>query len=153
VDSEHRSFKEWMGRANPTLDEWHDHLSTLFPEIRPRGHLELRSADAIAPQWYAAPLALSAGMLYDPGALRAADDLLGAPDPSLLDHAGRWGLHDPAMARTAADLFEIALRGCGALGPRYFHPSDLEQATGFYESYTRRGRAPADEVVENAIAA
>jgi glutamate--cysteine ligase len=153
VEGEHRPFGEWLSRANPTLQEWHDHLSTLFPEVRPRGHLELRSADALEPHWYPAPLALTTGILYDSGALRAADDLLGTPDPQLLDRAGRRGLHDPAIARTAADLFELALLGCRGLVPGYFHPSDLEQATAFFERYTRRGRAPADEVVENAIAA
>ena len=153
VDGEHRPFGEWLGRANPTLEEWHDHLSTLFPEVRPRGHLELRSADAIAPHWYAAPLALTAGLLYDSGALRAADDLLGSPDAGLLGRAGRCGLHDPAIARMAADLFQLALSGCRGLGPGYFHPADLEQAAAFFDRYTRRGRAPADEVVENAIAA
>ncbi|MFL5402184.1 MAG: glutamate-cysteine ligase family protein [Gemmatimonadales bacterium] len=153
VDGEHRPFGEWLARANPTEPEWEDHLSTLFPEVRPRGHLELRSADAIAPHWYAAPLALTAGMLYDPGALRATADLLGVPDLGLLDRAGRYGLHDPALARTAADLFEVALQGCRGLGPRYFHPSDLDQAAAFFDRYTRRGRSPADDLLESAIAA
>jgi glutamate--cysteine ligase len=153
VDGEHRPFGEWLTRANPTTDEWRDHLSTLFPEVRPRGHLELRSADAIPPQWYAAPLALGAGITYDPGALRAAADLLGRPDHGLLERAGRLGLRDPAIASIAVDLVEIALRGCEGLGPGYFHPSDLEQARDFFEHYTRRARSPADEVSGAEIAA
>ena len=153
VEGEHRPFSEWLARANPTLEEWHDHLSTLFPEVRPRGHLELRSADAIAPHWYAAPLALTTGILYDPAALRATADLLGTPDLGLLCSAGRLGLHDPAVARTAADLFEVALQGCQELGARYFHPADLEQATAFFDRYTRRSRSPADDMLEAAIAA
>jgi glutamate--cysteine ligase len=153
IEGDPRPFGEWLVRANPTPDEWHDHLSTLFPEVRPRGHLELRSADSIAPHWYAAPLALTAGILYDPAALRATADLLGTPDLGLLERAGRCGLHDPAIASMAADLFEVALQGCRGLGPRYFHPSDLEQATAFFERYTRRGRSPADDMLEAAIAA
>ena len=74
-------------RARPTLEEWHEHLSTLFPEVRPRGHLELRSADAVPPQWFAAPVALAVGITYDPGRLRAAADLLGRPDMDLLHRA------------------------------------------------------------------
>jgi glutamate--cysteine ligase len=153
VDGEHRAFGEWLTVAEPTVDEWRDHLSTLFPEVRPRGHLELRSADSIDPQWYAAPLALTCGILYDSRTLRAADDLLGTPDAGLLDRAGRLGLHDPAIGRTANDLFDLALAGCRGLGSGYFHPSDLEQAIAFFDRYTRHGRAPADEVVESAIAA
>jgi glutamate--cysteine ligase len=153
VEGECRPFLDWLAQARPTEYEWQDHLSTLFPEVRPRGHLELRSADAIAPHWYAAPLALSVGILYHAGALRATDDLLGTPDLGLLERAGRRGLHDPTIARTAVALFEVALQGCRCLGPRYFHPSDLEQATAYFDRYTRRGRSPADDVLESAVAA
>ncbi|HEU5170589.1 MAG TPA: glutamate-cysteine ligase family protein [Gemmatimonadales bacterium] len=146
-------FGEWLARANPTIDEWEAHLSTLFPEVRPRGHCEVRSADAVDPAWYAAPLALLAGLAYDPHAARGALDLLPAPDPGLLERAGRDGLGDPAIARTAADLFELALAGCRALGPGFVHPSHLEEARAYFDRYTRRGRSPADDVVSEAAAA
>ncbi len=150
---EHRPFGEWLDRAQPTLEEWREHLTTLFPEVRPRGHFELRSSDAVSPQWYAAPIALAVGITYDPRSLRAAADLLGRPDLGLLDRAGRDGLSDRAIRRTAGDLAEIALAGCQALGPAYFHPSDLEQARAFFEQYTLRGRSPADDLIAAEIAA
>ena len=134
-------------------DEWHDHLTTLFPEVRPRGHFELRSADAVAPQWYAAPMALAVGITYEPRALRAAADLLGTPDLGLLDRAGRLGLRDPAIASTAADLTQIALDGCAGLGPAYFNQPDLEQARAFFDQYTRQGRAPGDDLTSSEVAA
>ena len=153
IEGEHRPFGEWLVSASPTSEEWQDHLSTLFPEVRPRGHLELRSADAIGPEWYAAPLALAAGILYDSRALRAAADLLPPPDLGLLERAGRLGVHDKDIASTSVDLFELALAGCVGLGPVYFHPSDLEQARAYFDRYTRRGRAPADDLLRSAIAA
>jgi glutamate--cysteine ligase len=153
LDSESRPFGEWLGEADPSLEDWHDHLSTLFPEVRPRGHLELRSCDALPARWCAAPLALTVGILYDPASLRAADELLGTPQPALLHTAARDGIHDPDLARTAVDLAEIALSGCRRLGPAYFDPADLEWATAYFDRYTRRGRAPADDIMENALAA
>lgn len=153
LEGEHRPFGEWLQHARPTLEEWREHLSTLFPEVRPRGHLELRSCDAVPPQWYAAPLALAVGITYDPWALRSAADLLGRPDPGLLHRAGRVGLTDPAIRRTAVDLADIAIAGCEHLGPAYFHPSDLEQARQFFDQYTRRGRSPADDLEGAEIAA
>ncbi len=153
IEGEHRPFGEWLVRADPTPEEWQDHLSTLFPEVRPRGHLEVRSADAVAPEWYAAPLALAAGILYDSRALRAAADLLPSPDLALLKRAGELGVHDADIARTSSDLFELALAGCAGLGAAYFHSSDLEEARAFFDRYTRRGRAPADDLLRNAIAA
>jgi glutamate--cysteine ligase len=153
LDGAYRPFGEWLRHARPTLEEWHEHLSTLFPEVRPRGHLELRSCDAVPPQWYAAPVALAVGIAYDPWARRAATDLLGRPDPDLLRRAGRMGLGDAGIRRVAADLADIALAGCGHLGPAYFHPSDLEQARLFFDQYTRRGRSPADDLEGADIAA
>jgi len=149
----YRSFGEWLRRAEPSPDEWYEHLTTLFPEVRPRGHFELRSCDALPPRWYAAPLALAVGITYDPGAMRAAAELLGPPDPGLLEQAGRVGLGDPLIGRVATELVDIALRGCADLGPGYFHPADLEQARVFFDCYTRRGRSPADDAVEAVRAA
>ena len=153
LGGEHRPFGEWLRHARPTMAEWRDHLTTLFPEVRPRGHLELRSCDAVAPQWYAAPIALAVGITYDTRALRAAADLLGRPDLGLLDRAGRLGLGDPAIGRTAVQLVDIALAGCESLGPAYFHPADLEQARTFFDHYTRHGRSPGDDLIGAEIAA
>jgi glutamate--cysteine ligase len=153
VQGEHLPFAGWLDRAHVTAHEWHDHLTTLFPEVRPRGHLELRSADAVSPQWYAAPIALAVGITYESRALRAAADLLGTPDLGRLERAGRLGLRDPAIARTAVDLAQIAIEGCEGLGPAYFNPGDLEQAKAFFDQYTRRGRAPADDVERAEVAA
>jgi glutamate--cysteine ligase len=150
---EHRPFGEWLREARPGMEEWRDHLSTLFPEVRPRGHLELRSCDAVSPRWYAAPLALAVGIAYDPRALRSAADLLGRPDLGLLHRAGRQGLGDDAVRRIAVDLVDTAVAGCRALGPAYFHDSDLEQAAAFFDQYTRRGRCPADDFAGAEIAA
>jgi glutamate--cysteine ligase len=153
MGGEYRSFGEWLRRAEPTADEWVEHLSTLFPEVRPRGHFELRSCDALPPGFYPAPLALVVGITYDAAALRAAADLLGPPDSALLQRAGHSALSDPTIAQTAADLVDIALRGCADLGPGYFHPADLEQARAFFDCYTRRARCPADDAVEAVRAA
>jgi glutamate--cysteine ligase len=153
IGGEYRSFGDWLRRAEPSPDEWSEHLSTLFPEVRPRGHFELRSCDALPPRWYAAPLALAVGITYDPGAMRAATALLGPPDPTLLERAGRLGLADPLIGPLAIDLVDIALRGCADLGPGYFHPADLEQARVFFDCYTRRARSPADDAEEAVRAA
>ena len=153
LDGAHRPFGEWLRHSRSPLEDWHEHLSTLFPEVRPRGHLELRSCDAVPPQWYAAPVVLAVGIAYDPWALRAAAELLGHPDMDLLHRAGRRGLGDADIRRIAVDLVDIALAGCGHLGPGYFHPSDLEQARLFFDQYTRRGRSPADDFEGAEIAA
>ncbi|HEX7051233.1 MAG TPA: glutamate-cysteine ligase family protein [Longimicrobiales bacterium] len=139
-----RPFAHWLAADKVGPDDWRSHLTTLFPEVRPRGYLEVRAIDALRPCWYAAPIALLAGITYHPASRAAAADLLGRPDPALLRCAGQSGLADPAVATRARDLFEIALRGCAALGTGFLAPADLETAAAFFGRYTRHGRAPAD---------
>jgi len=47
-----------------TLADWDLHLSTLFPEIRLRPQIEVRSADSLPPRYTAAVAALYKGLLY-----------------------------------------------------------------------------------------
>src|SRR5665811_468867 len=62
--------------ARPTLDDWSDHLTTLFPDVRLKRFLEMRGADAGSlPQMLALP-ALWVGLLYDKTALDEASLLV-----------------------------------------------------------------------------
>ncbi len=59
-----------------TLDDWADHLTTLFPDVRLKRFLEMRGADGgLAPRIAALP-AFWVGLLYDTQALDAAWDLV-----------------------------------------------------------------------------
>ena len=145
-DGEYLPFVGWIARGAATVQQWRAHLTTLFPEIRPRGYFEVRSADAVPPDCYAAPLALLSGITYDARALAEADELLGDPDLATLQLAAERGLQDPAIASRSVDLAEIALRGCARLGERFFHPADLAEARAFFDRYTRHGRTPADDL-------
>lgn len=148
---EARPAGERVARGELTHEEWRAHLSTLFPEVRPRGYAEVRSVDAVGPEWYAAPLALLSGIAYHPEALHAASGLLGDPDPELLRRAGREGLGDPEVAGVARDLFAVGLEGAAALGEAYLSAADLEEALEFYRRYTSRGLSPADDASPAAV--
>jgi glutamate--cysteine ligase len=139
------SFGDWLVRGAATLDDWRVHLSTLFPEVRPRGYFELRSADVVSPEWYAAPLVLIAGLVYHRPNLEAALGVLGAPDFDLLVRAGRDGLTDPTLRANAPTLCDMALEGCAALGSDFVEQADLERAAEYFDRYTRRGLSPADD--------
>lgn len=148
----YRPFSWWWTQGGASLDDWHAHLTTLFPEVRPRGYLECRSVDALPPEWYAVPICFLAGIVYDHVSLHAAADLIGTPDPELLLRAGIDGLADPDIADVASDLFTIALEGCGRFGPEFVAGRDVEVTRAFFERYTRQGRAPADDALDRLIA-
>jgi glutamate--cysteine ligase len=139
------SFAEWMRVGDPTMDDWSFHLSTLFPEVRPRGYFELRSADTIAPEFLAAPISFVVGLIYDERTARSTEDLLGPADESLLEIAGRHGLAEPAIRETAIELTDLALAGCESLGDEYISAADLDSAAAFFDRYTRQGRSPGDD--------
>ena len=135
--------------------EWHDHLTTLFPEVRPRGHFELRSADAVAPQWYAAPIALAVGITYEPARPPRRRRAARARRISGCSSArGGSGLRDPAIARDRrgpdADRARRLRRAWAR--PTSIRP-DLEQARAFFDRYTRQGRAPGDDLTSSEVAA
>jgi glutamate--cysteine ligase len=147
-----RPFAEWNAEGCVGPDEWRAHLTTLFPEVRPKGFAEVRSADAAAPEWYAAPLVLLAGIVQHPPTLRGAADLLGAPNPARLHAAGRDGLSDPRIAATARGLVEMAMAGAAAL-PGFFSADDLAEAADYFARYTLRARSPADDALDAWAAA
>ena len=83
IDVAGASFNDFLaGRlANlpgerPTLDDWSDHLTTLFPEVRLKRFLEMRGADGGPWRRVCALPALWVGLLYDGDALEAAWSLI-----------------------------------------------------------------------------
>lgn len=130
--------------------DWEAHLTTLFPEVRPRGHYEVRSCDAIDPRWYAAPIVFLSALAYDERAAAEAA-LLAADSRALLRTAGEQGLRDASIARTSRDLFQLALDGAGRLGPPFIDDETLATAAEFYSRYTARDRSPADDANRSRI--
>ncbi|UUL82123.1 glutamate--cysteine ligase [Sphingomonas qomolangmaensis] len=83
IDAAGLSFRDFLrGELSvlpgekPTIDDWADHLSTAFPEVRLKTFLEMRGADGGPWGRICALPALWVGLLYDQGALDAAWDLV-----------------------------------------------------------------------------
>ena len=82
VDVAGRSFRDFLdGKLEelpgerPTMQDWEDHVSTAFPEVRVKQYLELRGADGGPWGRLCALPALWVGLLYDSSALDAAFEL------------------------------------------------------------------------------
>jgi glutamate--cysteine ligase len=60
----------------PTLSDWADHMTTVFPEARAKRYIEMRGADCGDEAHLAALPAFWVGLMYDQGALDAAWDLV-----------------------------------------------------------------------------
>ena len=83
IDAAGLSFRDFLkGELSvlpgelPTIDDWNDHLSTAFPEVRLKSFLEMRGSDGGPWDSICALPALWVGLLYDDQALDAAWDLV-----------------------------------------------------------------------------
>ncbi|MDD9332303.1 MAG: glutamate-cysteine ligase family protein, partial [Bartonella sp.] len=82
-DCTHITFRQFMNGAlkrqitnlAPTIGDWINHLSTLFPEVRLKRFLEMRGADGGSLQHICALSAFWVGLLYDSEALNEAEAL------------------------------------------------------------------------------
>ena len=104
------SFAAWLSGSSegrPSYDDLDYHLSTLFPPVRPRGSVEVRSLDAQpAGMWHHPLLMLSALLSSAEVTARAYE---------LTEHCADWwltaarrGLRDDVLRRSAAGLVELA---------------------------------------------
>lgn len=106
----------------PTLNDWADHLTTAFPEVRLKKFLEMRGADGGPWSRLCALPALWVGLLYDGSALDAAWDLV--KDWTIEERAAlrrdvpRLGLATPFRGGTVRDValqvLAIARQGLAA---------------------------------------
>ncbi|MFD9033466.1 ergothioneine biosynthesis glutamate--cysteine ligase EgtA [Streptomyces sp. NPDC059567] len=155
------TFREWLrtGRPRPAdEDDLRYHLTTLFPPVRPRGHLELRMVDAQrgADGWIV-PVAVTAALFDDPEAAesvyRAVKPLAeragpeAAPRNPLWLAAARDGLTDPDLHAVALEAFPAALEAL----PRIGASEAVQRAVAaFHERYVLPGSCPADDIQEVA---
>ena len=128
----YRPFREWINEPAVNRDDWLFHLTTLFPEVRPKEFFELRSADTIDPDALAAPVVFVTGLVYDDECAGKATELIGAPSEKLLERAGRLGLADPEIRRIVSRLVVLALDGGRRLGGQYFRRQHLEAAYQYF---------------------
>ncbi len=103
----------------PTMKDWADHLTTIFPEVRLKRYLEMRGSDVGLGNKLCSMPAFWGGLLYDQSALDAAWDLVKASTAeqrqTLRDSVPKLGLKAEFMGHTLQTLgkqvLEIARNG------------------------------------------
>jgi ergothioneine biosynthesis glutamate--cysteine ligase EgtA len=149
------TFRDWLRDGGsgtlraPTTEDLDYHLSTLFPPVRPRGHMELRMIDAQRDNGWIVPAAVASALADDEraadAAMAAAEPVWDGPadDPWL--RAARSGPSDPLIGRASRQCFEAADAALGRSGA----PAEIRQAVAdFTERYVLNDRCPADDQLE-----
>ena len=142
----------------PTLSDWADHMTTVFPEARVKKYIEMRGADGGPWRRLCALPALWVGLMYEQSALDAAWDLVKAWDDetreglrraaardALQGEAGGVKRHD--LAREVVAIAHAGLKARARPGAGGLIPDETHFLNALEES-VETGRVPADELLE-----
>lgn len=151
-----RYLAEGLRGAPATMDDWNLHLTTLFPEVRLKGYIEFRSADAPPPGLVLALPALVKGLYYEPDCLDAAWDVVkrwsldqcreGLDEASRLALQGRLGGY--ALGDLAHEICQIAFEGLRRQGATDEGGRDERIYLEPLLDLVAARRTPADETIE-----
>ena len=162
IDASGQNFRDFLkGKLParpgelPTVNDWADHVTTAFPEVRLKRYLEMRGADSgPLPALNALP-ALWVGLLYDQGALDAAWDLV--KDWTVTDHdflraqTPKTGLATMFRGRSVTEwsreVVEIAHAGLRARKRLDAEGRDETRHLAPLDRAVASGLAPADELL------
>jgi glutamate--cysteine ligase len=140
----------------PTISDWANHLSTIFPEVRLKRYLEMRGADG--GPWRRLPslAAFWVGLLYDDDALAACWDMVkswsAAERQKLREDVPRLGFAAEILGRNVLTLVQETLRlATRGLARRKYLDRNGRDETRYLrplEESIARGATPAEELLE-----
>jgi glutamate--cysteine ligase len=160
IDASGQSFRDFLNGTlpalpgeKPVMQDWEDHLTTAFPEVRLKRYMEMRGADGGPWRKLCALPALWAGLLYDDSVLSAAWDLV--RDWSMEERlqlradAPRLGLKATIRDRTLQSLgMEVLEMASAGLSARQRLGASGENESGFLETLfanVSAGLTPAEK--------
>ena len=141
----------------PTIDDWINHLSTLFPQVRLKQFLEIRSMDACSWDLICSQPAFWIGILYNENSFNQAQELVEGwtqEDRNYINEiAPKEGLQakfkDGTILDLAQKIFEISKKGLNA---RNILARNKNYNETFYlkelESNLSFGQSPADILIK-----
>jgi glutamate--cysteine ligase len=156
----HATFRQYMasgfGGERATLDDWALHLTTLFPEVRLKKYLEVRSADSQPPETMLALPALMKGVLYEADASEGAWDLVRrwsweervALYRDVHRQALRARIRGIALSELARELLAMASAGLARQGQKNERGEDERVYLERIEDIVRSGRCLAERTAE-----
>ena len=157
-----KSFRDFMdGKLEgfegerPSMRDWNDHMTTVFPEVRLKKYLEMRGADGGPWNRLCALPALWVGLLYDDSAQNAAWDLvkdwsletretLRADAPRLALNAEVEGRSLREIAREVLAIAEAGLKARAR--PGTYTGDETEYLNPLHQTVDS-GKVPAEELL------
>ena len=163
LDASGKSFRDFLdGKLDvvpgeiPTIADFDDHLSTIFPEVRLKTFLEMRGADTGPWGELCALPAFWVGLLYDQSALDAAWDLVkdwtAEERQSLREDTAKFGLQtvfrDRTVQELAAEVLAISRQGLNARGYLNNYGENESVFLQELDEFVRTGKTNADILID-----
>jgi glutamate--cysteine ligase len=141
--------------AHATADDWITHVNSMFPEVRLKRTLEMRSADNQSADLVCALPALWKGLLHDDAALAKAEALVSSltfeqaesARAAVADRALRAKLGSKDVGTWASDVLSIAEGGLERLGDRDAKGRDERIHLAPLRALIEKGESPADRLL------
>jgi len=164
IDALGQSFRDFLKGElpalpgeTPTLSDWADHLTTIFPEARIKKFMEMRGADGGPWRRLCALPAFWVGLMYDQSSLDAAWDMVKDWDAETRDalrvaaseqalDAKVNGLDMHELAREAVAISEAGLKARARPGAGGMIADETHFLNALKESI-ETGQVPADELL------
>jgi glutamate--cysteine ligase len=140
----------------PTIKDWSDHLTTIFPEVRLKKYLEMRGADAGPWRGLCALPAVWVGLLYDQSSLDDAWDMVrewtADGRQALRDAVPRQALSASIGGRSvrevARDVLRLSRAGLERRSVRGCRQRDESFFLDVLDDIIARGRTRAEDLLE-----
>ncbi|XP_057443737.1 glutamate--cysteine ligase, chloroplastic-like [Lotus japonicus] len=157
IDCGGMSFRDFMAGKlpampgqMPTLSDWENHLTTIFPEVRLKKYMEMRGADGGPLNMLCALPAFWVGLLYDEVSLHNVLDMIAdwtTEDRQYLrNKVPMTGLRTPFQGRLLQDVAEDVLKWAkDGLDRRRLNESNFLDPL---MEVVRTGLTPADKLLE-----
>ncbi len=164
IDALGQSFRDFLdGKLpalpgeKPTLSDWADHLTTIFPEVRLKKFMEMRGADGGPWRRICALPAFWVGLLYDAASLDAAWELCrdwtAEERDTLRYEAAKFGLRAEVrgrplreIARTVLAIAEAGLKARACPGAGGMIANETHFLNALHE-IVAADQTPADELL------
>ena len=163
LDASGKSFRKFLdGKLDvvpgekPSLSDFDDHLSTIFPEVRLKTFLEMRGCDTGPWGELCAMPAFWVGLLYDQSALDAAWDMVkdwtAEEREQMRRDVPKMGLQTPFRNTTLQDLaaqtLEISRSGLNARAQLNAHGENETIFLQELDEFVKTGKSNADVLIE-----
>ncbi|MDX1738476.1 MAG: glutamate--cysteine ligase [Alphaproteobacteria bacterium] len=150
------NLKGWEGKM-PVQQDWDDHLTTAFPEVRLKQFIEMRGADGGPWRNICALPALWVGLLYDSQALNEAEALIKewsvADISRLRDDVPKLALKAEVAGRSvrdvARDVLAISKKGLSNRNKENWSGESEEHFLAALEDVVEYGKTHAERLLES----